>query len=321
MNRSTRSVCLALGALAISAAPAVACVNVGVYQDKPGLDAARAPEEGGQEREDRLDLPDRRPRARSQAHQARRKNGVRLIISWLPDKGSDSVKAPGFRLSAIAAGKFDARPEGARAPDQGAAARRDRPPDARPQHAVVRVVGHRQRQPPRRLRAGLEARAQGADEDARARRSSCSGASTRAACPTTRRTRSRRTSRAPSRSTSSAPTPTTSATPRASTWTAPADLFLPAYGTIQKLAAKKPFWISETGSTARGGDEGAWIGALGTARQDHAEAGRSGLVRRPRQHRRLPRTAQGAAAAAFKAFAEARASNGIRSHDSLVERE
>ena len=36
-----------------------------------------------------------------------RKNGVRLIISWLPDKGSDSVKAPGYRLSAIAAGKFD----------------------------------------------------------------------------------------------------------------------------------------------------------------------------------------------------------------------
>ena len=36
-----------------------------------------------------------------------RKRGVRLIISWLPDKGTDSVKAPGFRLSAIAAGKFD----------------------------------------------------------------------------------------------------------------------------------------------------------------------------------------------------------------------
>ena len=35
MNRSTRSVCLALGALAISAAPAAACVSVGVYQDKP----------------------------------------------------------------------------------------------------------------------------------------------------------------------------------------------------------------------------------------------------------------------------------------------
>ena len=38
------------------------------------------------------------------------------------------------------------------------------------------------------------------------------------------------------------------------TWTAPVDLFAPAYGTIQKLAKKKPFWISETGSTARGGD-------------------------------------------------------------------
>ena len=35
MNRSTRSLCLAVGALAFSAAPALACVNVGVYQDKP----------------------------------------------------------------------------------------------------------------------------------------------------------------------------------------------------------------------------------------------------------------------------------------------
>lgn len=44
-------------------------------------------------------------------------------------------------------------------------------------------------------------------------------------------------------------------------WTAPVDLFAPAYGAIEKLAAK-PFWIAETGSTATGGDQTAWIGSL-----------------------------------------------------------
>jgi hypothetical protein len=35
LNRSIRSVCLALGTLVVGAAPAIACVNVGVYQDQP----------------------------------------------------------------------------------------------------------------------------------------------------------------------------------------------------------------------------------------------------------------------------------------------
>ena len=44
-------------------------------------------------------------------------------------------------------------------------------------------------------------------------------------------------------------------------WTMPVDLFAPAYGAIEKLA-KKPFWIAETGSTTAGGDQNAWIGSL-----------------------------------------------------------
>ena len=35
MNRTTRSLCLALAALGLGAAPAIACVRVGVYQDQP----------------------------------------------------------------------------------------------------------------------------------------------------------------------------------------------------------------------------------------------------------------------------------------------
>ena len=41
---------------------------------------------------------------------------------------------------------------------------------------------------------------------------------------------------------------------------------MPAYTTIQGFAAKKPFWITETGSTAAGGNQTAWIASLRTLR-------------------------------------------------------
>ncbi|MEW6582598.1 MAG: glycosyl hydrolase [Actinomycetota bacterium] len=44
-------------------------------------------------------------------------------------------------------------------------------------------------------------------------------------------------------------------------WTDPRPLFSAAYRDIQALAAK-PFWISETGSTATGGDKAAWVSGL-----------------------------------------------------------
>ena len=104
------------------------------------------------------------------------------------------------------------------------------------------------------------------------------------------------------------------------TWTAPADLFVPAYGTIQKLA-KKPFWISETGSTARGGDEGAWIGALGQLGKTMPKL--SGVVwydvKDSTGDFRVPR--KGAAACRVQSVCARRVQVGIRSHESLVEGE
>ena len=44
-------------------------------------------------------------------------------------------------------------------------------------------------------------------------------------------------------------------------WTDPATLFASAYKEISAIAPK-PFWISETGSTATGGDKAAWMTAL-----------------------------------------------------------
>jgi hypothetical protein len=49
-------------------------------------------------------------------------------------------------------------------------------------------------------------------------------------------------------------------------WTDPNELFLPAYTAIQAFAAGKPFWITETGSTAAGGSQTAWITSLRTLR-------------------------------------------------------
>lgn len=51
------------------------------------------------------------------------------------------------------------------------------------------------------------------------------------------------------------------------TWTAPKQLFASAYTQIQALAPK-PFWISETGSTAAGGDQAAWIASLPALKVD-----------------------------------------------------
>ena len=48
-------------------------------------------------------------------------------------------------------------------------------------------------------------------------------------------------------------------------WSTPSELFATAYTTIEGLA-KKPFWITETGSTATGGDQRGWIQSLGTLR-------------------------------------------------------
>jgi mannan endo-1,4-beta-mannosidase len=46
-------------------------------------------------------------------------------------------------------------------------------------------------------------------------------------------------------------------------WTEPGAIFSAAYSTIEALAAK-PFWLADTGSTAKGGDEAGWIRSLAT---------------------------------------------------------
>ncbi len=215
MNRLLRSLCIAVGALAFCAAPALACVNVGVYQDKPASTLPALQKKAGKNVKTVSTYLTVGHALDPKLVTLARKRGVKLLISWLPDTGKDSPKAPGYRLSAISIGKFDQRPEGARQADQGAARTapssvrcpiptRPGTPGRAPSTATGPATTSRRGSTSARCCEGGGQEGQAALERV-----------LRAACRTPRTTRSRCTSRAPSRSIWSAPTPTTSATPRA----------------------------------------------------------------------------------------------------------
>jgi len=301
MNRTTRSLCLAVGALAFGAPTAMACVNVGVYQDQPAKTLPALQKVAGKNVKTVSTYLTVGHALDPKLVTLAKKNGVKLLISWLPDAGQDSAKAPGYRLSAIAAGKFDADlkalgkqikalPHGAIVrpmPDANTpwyawsgTVNGNRPGDyAKAWKHVRKVLIKAAGAKKVRLLWSVYARSV---PDAKnnalsvyfpgAKQVDLVGADAY-----------------------------NFGNAQGLTWTAPADLFAPAYGTIQKLA-KKPFWISETGSTARGGDEGAWIGALGQLGKTMPKL--SGVVwydvKDSTGDFRVPR--KGAAASAFKAF-------------------
>jgi mannan endo-1,4-beta-mannosidase len=300
VNRVTRSLCIAVGALALGAAPAMACVNVGVYQDKPAKTLHALQKSAGKNVKTVSTYLTVGHALDPKLVALARKKGVRLLISWSPDKGTDTPKAPGYRLSAIAAGKFDADlkllAKQIKSLKKGAIVRPMPDPNT-PWYAWSGTVnGNR---PGDYVRAWKHVR------------------------KVLVKTAGKKVKLLWSVYGRSVPDNKANAiaayfpgakqvdlvgadaynfgTAQGLTWTAPADLFAPAYGTIQKLA-KKPFWISETGSTARGGDEGAWIGALGQLGKTMPKL--AGVVwydvKDSTGDFRVPR--KGAAAAAFKAF-------------------
>ena len=301
MNRTTRSLGLALGALVVGAAPAAACINVGVYQDQPAKTLPSLQKSAGKNvKTVSTYLTVGRGLDPKLVALAQTK-GVKLLISWLPDKGTDTTKAPGYRLSAIAAGKFD--PELRALGKQIATLKHGaivRPmPDANtPWYAWSGTANGN--------RPGDYVRAW---KHVRTVLKKAAGSKVKLLWSVYARS-------VPDNKQNALSVYFPGAkqvdlvgadgynfgNAQGLTWTAPADLFAPAYGVIQKLA-KKPFWISETASTARGGDEGAWIGALG-------QLGKTTMpklagvvwydVKDSTGDFRVPR--KGAAAAAFKAF-------------------
>jgi hypothetical protein len=300
VNRPTRSLCLALVALAAGAVPAIACVNVGVYQDQPSKTLPSLQKRVGANVKTVSTYLTVGRALDPKLVKLARKGGARLLISWLPDKGADSANAPGYRLSAIAAGKFDPElhalgvqiktlPHGATVrpmPDANTpwyawsgAVNGNRPGDY--VRAWKHVSGVLKKAAGKKVRLMWSVYARSVpDTKANALSVYFPGAK---------------------QVDFVAADAYNFGTAQGLAWTAPADLFAPAYGAIQKLATK-PFWISETGSTARGGDKGAWIGALGQLGKTMPRL--AGVVwydvKDSTGDFRLPRT--GAAAAAFKAF-------------------
>jgi hypothetical protein len=301
VNRTTRSLCLALGALVLGAPAAIACVNVGVYQDQPAKTLPSLQKSAGKNVKTVSTYLTVGRGLDPKLVALAQKKDLKLLISWLPDKGSDSPKAPGYRLSAIAAGKFD--PE-LRALGQQIATLKHgaivRPmPDANtPWYAWSGAANGN--------RPGDYVRAW---KHVRKVLKKAAGSKVKLLWSVYARS-------VPDNKQNALSVYFPGAkqvdlvgadgynfgTAQGLTWTAPADLFAPAYGVIQKLA-KKPFWISETGSTARGGDEGAWIGALGQLNKTTMPK-LAGVVwydvKDATGDFRVPR--KGAAAAAFKAF-------------------
>ena len=93
---------------AATAAPASACITVGVYQDNPvrslpalrrqtgpGVDAISTYLTAG------TPLPAKLISTANRYH-------ARLVVTWEPDSGKDGANQPKFRLTAITKGRYDA---------------------------------------------------------------------------------------------------------------------------------------------------------------------------------------------------------------------
>ena len=216
-----------------------------------------------------------------------RRTHARLLVSWMPDGGKEGAKQPRFKLSRVRRGAQNRGLVALTKQLRGLKPAADPAPDAGAQHALVRLVGHGQRQHarPTTWRPGSAcARPCGTPA---ARGSGCCGRPTPAASRRRPRTRSRPTSPAPRRSIWSARAATTSARTGGLAWTEPAALFEDAYARSRRWRRRR----SGSPRPARpraGGNKAQWIATLGDAADRDPEPGRRRLVRRPGPQRRLP---------------------------------
>jgi hypothetical protein len=255
-------------ALAVALAPAssaAACLTVGVYQDSPAAITQLARATGPGITTLSTYVTGGQPLAQS-VIDAANKARARLLVTWEPDDGTDGASQPQYRLRAIAAGRYDkslkALVAQLRTVRRGAILR-PMPEMNTPWYAwsgavngntpsqfvtAWRRVGREVRAAPGGARIKLlwAPYAQSIpDTSANAIGAYFPGASQVDLV--------------------GASGYNFGAQPPLG-WTAPGDLFAPAYSTIEALAPK-PFWLAETGSTATGGDKAGWIASLATLTQ------------------------------------------------------
>jgi hypothetical protein len=249
-------------ALLIGATVSSACVTVGLYEDTPatvaplqrtlgpGITAISTYLTAGKSLDPTLVKTANRTRAM-------------LVVTWDPDNGSDGATQPGYRLSAVAAGRYDkslrALVASLRAVKRGAVLR-PMPEMNTPWYAWSGLVNgntpaeyvaawKRVRQVIRAAPGGARVRLLWApyapsvpDTASNALKGYFPGASQVDLV--------------------GASGYNFGATGGLQ-WTEPGALFSSAYQAIEALAPK-PFWLSETGSTATGGDQAGWINTLAT---------------------------------------------------------
>ncbi len=260
--RLFRAVTATLLALAC-AAPASACVTVGVYEDSPASSLAALTKAAGRGVSAMsVYLTAGKPLAGSLIDTANR-DRVSLVVTWEPDGGLDGAGQPHYRLKGVASGRYDrslrALVGQLRRVRRGAVLR-PMPEMNTPWYAWSGAVNANTG--PEYVAAWRRVR--------RAVRSAPGGGRIRllwapyaSSIPDT----SANGLRAYFPGASQVDLVGASAynfggaSPLA--WSEPGALFASAYATIESLAAK-PFWLAETGSTAAGGDKAGWIRTLAT---------------------------------------------------------
>jgi hypothetical protein len=245
------------------AAPASACVQVGVYQDDPATQLATLQRKAPGVRWLSTYVTAGRPLEPALVKLANQRR-VGLVVTWLPDGGRDGASQPKYRLKTVAKGKYDKSLKAlARrlASVRRGAVLRPMPEPNTPWYPWAGTVNGNKP-------------ADYASAFKRVRRAVRAGGKSKVKLLWTPYARS---------------IPETPDNAIAAyfpgkaqvdlvgadaynfgsvadlEWSTPTDLFSEAYTTIEALAAK-PFWIAETGSVAGGGDRVAWIGGLGALR-------------------------------------------------------
>jgi Glycosyl hydrolase family 26 len=250
----------ALAATLGLAAPASACVQVGVYQDDPATQLAALQRKAPGVRWLSTYVTAGRPLEPALVKLANRRR-VGLVVTWLPDGGRDGTLQPKYRLTAVTKGQYDrslkALAKRLAGVKRGAVLR----PMPEPNTPWYPWSGTVNGNKPADYAAAFK----------RVRRAVRAGAKSKVKLLWTPYGRS--IPETPDNAIAAYFPGKTQVdlvgadaynfgTVADLEWSTPGDLFSEAYTAIEALAAK-PFWIAETGSVATGGDRAAWIGGLG----------------------------------------------------------
>jgi hypothetical protein len=251
----------ALAATAVAAAPAAACITVGVYQDNPikSLPALKKSTGPGVTAISTY-LTAGQP-LQAQLITAANRNHGRLVVTWQPDSGSDGANQSKYRLTAITKGRYDASLKALvaqLAKVKKGAVLRPMPEMNTPWYAWSGTVNGNSA-------AGYLA----AWKHVRkvVKRAPHGGKVALLWAPYAQSIPNTGTNQLGNYFPGASQVDLVGVSgynfgARASlTWTDPGTLFSAAYATIEAMAAK-PFWIAETGSTATGGDKAGWIRSL-----------------------------------------------------------